>query len=154
MGENESITEGFVPPPKSFETKCMHHCQEPGNWKSKSVIPHIVLSTIFQVEDARNVKGKYLYGRVSNPSRTILERVVAAVNKAKYGLVFSSGVSALTGVFGILKTGDHIIAHEELCSEKYRVFNNIATSFGIQTTFVDCFQTENIGGAIRDNTKV
>nr|CAH7732933.1 unnamed protein product [Callosobruchus chinensis] len=132
----------------------MHHCQEPTNWKSRSVIPHIVLSTIFQIEDARNLKGKFLYGRVSNPSRTILERVVAAVNKAKYGLVFSSGVSALTGLFGILKTGDHIIAHEELCSEKYRMFNDIASSFGVQTTFVDCSNTENITEAIRDNTKV
>nr|CAH7732930.1 unnamed protein product [Callosobruchus chinensis] len=69
----------------------MHHCQEPTNWKSRSVIPHIVLSTIFQIEDARNLKG---------------------------------------------------------------MFNDIASSFGVQTTFVDCSNTENITEAIRDNTKL
>ncbi|CAH2002145.1 unnamed protein product [Acanthoscelides obtectus] len=88
---SEGSNEGFIPPPKSLDTKCMHHCQDPSTWKSKSVIPHIVLSSVFQIEDARNMKG---------------------------------------------------------------VFNEVASGFGIQTTYVDFSDTTNITEAIRDNTKL
>jgi len=52
----------------------------------------------------------YEYGRCGNPSRNVLEKQLAIVEKAKYALAFSSGMSAITSLIYLLKTGDHIIS--------------------------------------------
>ncbi|KAJ8931885.1 hypothetical protein NQ314_015154 [Rhamnusium bicolor] len=149
MGEKA----GFLPFPKSFETICMHHGQDPTQWKSKAVIPHIVPSTIFEIDDPTGPK-EYIYSRVGNPTRSILESVLAAINKGRFGLCFSSGMSALTAILGLLKKDEHLICCEEISGDSHEVFKNIATNYGICTTFVDVTDINIVCKAIQPNTKL
>ena len=81
-----------------------------------AVVPPIVLSTTFKQHEptsfnqlsATDDEG-YEYGRCSNPSRSTLEKNLAPLEKAKYALAFSSGMSAITSLIYLLKTGDHVI---------------------------------------------
>lgn len=70
------------------------------------------------------------------------------------GLCFSSGISALTSVFGLLKHGDNVVACEEMNTENSNVFSCIAKRFGISTTFTDFTNPDCVCSAIQDNTKV
>ncbi|KAJ8920225.1 hypothetical protein NQ315_011886 [Exocentrus adspersus] len=149
MGEKE----GYLPFPRSFETICIHNSQDPNQWISKAVVPHIVPTTVFKIGDPR-LPLKYTYSRFGNPNRTILERTLTAINKAKYGLCFASGISALTAILSALKHGGHIVSCEDVSPETYEVFNNVAPNYGICATFTDVNHMENLCSAIRDNTKL
>lgn len=91
---------------------------------------------------------------MQNPTRHVLERVLAAINKGAIGYCFSSGVSALTSMLGLLHHGDHIVACEEMNGEHFNIFSNVANNFGIKTTFIDFTDLQSVCSVIQDNTKV
>lgn len=91
---------------------------------------------------------------MQNPTRHVLERVLAAINKGQIGFCFSSGVSALTSILGLLRHGDHIVACEEMNGEHFNIFSCVAENFGIKTTFINFTDIQCISSAIQDNTKV
>lgn len=62
MGEKQ----GFLPFPKSFDTICIHNSIDPNQWKSKSIIPHIVPSTVFKIEDPRQPRVMYIFSMPLN----------------------------------------------------------------------------------------
>ncbi|KAJ8971606.1 hypothetical protein NQ317_014726 [Molorchus minor] len=149
MGEKE----GFLPFYKGFQTICMHHSQDPAQWKSKAVIPHIVLSTTFQLDNPKKPQD-YVYSRAGNPTRTILQNVLSAINRGKYSLCYSSGISALVAVLGVLNTGQHVVCNSEVSEETYQVFNNIAKNYNICTTFTNFNDLSNVCAAVQENTKL
>ncbi|KAJ8942455.1 hypothetical protein NQ318_002668 [Aromia moschata] len=149
MGEKE----GFLPFSKGFETLCAHHSQEPKQWNSKSIVPHIVTSTVFEVPDPTHRTG-YLYGRRDNPSRSILQNVLAAINKARFSLCYASGASAIVAVLSLLKTGEHMICCNEVSKETYEIFDTIAKTYRICSTFTDFNDLSNVCEAIQKNTKL
>lgn len=83
-----------------------------------------------------------------------MEKVIAAINRGKHGFCFASGLTALTGIFGMLKHGDHIVACEEMNSEKLLVFNKNAKNFGIHTSFADFTDLNSVCSVIQGNTRV
>lgn len=97
----------------------------------------------------------YAYSRTANPTTSYLEERVALLEKAEAAVAFGSGMGAISSVlWSILKSGDHIVADTTLYSCTYTLFVNGFTRFGIDVTFVDMSNLEELKGALRDNTTV
>src|SRR3989338_4323678 len=95
-----------------FATKAIHIGSEPDPQTGSVTFPIYQTSTYSQ-EDPGVTKG-FSYSRTENPSRLALEQNLAALEDAKYGVAFASGLSAVNTVLNILKSGDHIIAGKDL----------------------------------------
>lgn len=98
-------------------------------------------------------KKSYLYTRVGNPNTDDLGKGVADLEGAEMGVASASGLSAiLAGVLAVAKSGDHIIATEDLYGGTYQLFAHELKDFGISVSFVDCSSREEIEDAVRENT--
>lgn len=97
---------------------------------------------------------KYEYGRSGNPTREVLENVLAKLENGKYGLTFSSGLGAITAIIGMFKAGDNIVLGDDVYGGTYRLFSKVGTKFNIEITLVDLSDINNLPGAIKPNTKV
>jgi cystathionine beta-lyase/cystathionine gamma-synthase len=92
------------------------------------------------------------YGRGENPTRTALERLIASLEDAKYGLDFSSGLAAVAAVLNTLKSGDHVVACSDLYGGCYRMFTKVYAKLGIDFTFVDTTCLQHLRDAMTDAT--
>lgn len=106
------------------------------------------------VQDAPGVNKGYDYSRTNNPTRETLEQLVAKLEKGSTGIAFGSGLAAIDAVIKLLKTGDEIIAVDDIYGGAYRLFTNVYEKFGIKVHYVDCSDPENIFNAITANTKL
>ena len=135
-----------------FSTDAIHAGQSPDPTTGAVMTPIYMTSTYAQPELGIN-KG-YEYGRTNNLTREALEKNVAALEKGKYGIAFSSGVAAIHSLMGLLKPGDHVIASKNIYGGTYKVFENFMKNFGIEFSWVDMSVIENIESAIKQNTKL
>lgn len=127
-----------------------------------AVAPPIIQSSNFTfktVSDFRDALGDefdaLLYSRGHNPTLNILRKKLAALDGAEDALVFSSGIGAITvPVLSLLKQDDHIISVENPYSWTIKLFNNFLPKFGINTTYVDGSDVNQIKSAIQPNTKL
>jgi cystathionine gamma-synthase/cystathionine beta-lyase len=95
----------------------------------------------------------YDYTRSGNPTRQVLEEGLAKLEGGARGLVFSSGMAALTTFFLHFSHGDHLVVSEDLYGGTYRVLDQIFTGFGLTASYVDTTSTAKVESAIRENTK-
>ncbi|ALM75564.1 cystathionine gamma-synthase [Thermococcus barophilus] len=138
-----------------FSTKAIHVGEEPESMQHGDVVSPIHLSTTFAKRSIKEVEEGYVYSRSGNPTRDALERKLAALENAKYGLAFSSGLAAeSTILLALLKKGDHVIAFDDLYGGTKRLFNQVMERFGIEFTYVDAREPENVRMAIRENTRM
>ncbi|NJE04676.1 cystathionine gamma-synthase [Thermococcus sp. M36] len=138
-----------------FSTRAIHVGEEPEGMQHGDVVSPIHLSTTFAKKSVREVEEGYVYSRSGNPTRDALERKLAALENAKYGLAFSSGLAAeSTILLALLKKGDHVVAFDDLYGGTKRLFNQVMERFGIEFTYVDAREPENVGTAIKENTKM
>jgi cystathionine gamma-lyase/cystathionine beta-lyase/cystathionine gamma-lyase/homocysteine desulfhydrase len=135
-----------------FSTDCIHAGQEPEPHTGAVTIPIYQTSTYVQPGLGRH-KG-YEYARTQNPTRAALEANIAAIERGKHGHCFASGMSAIDVVFRLLKSGDHVVAGENMYGGSYRLFSRVLEKFGLQFTYVDTSSVDAVKSAIRDNTKV
>jgi len=141
-----------------FETSAIHVGEEP-NVKEGGygdvVIP-IHLSTTFARKSVGTPTQGYEYSRTRNPTRDALEARMAKLENAKHALAFSSGMAAeATLLLGLLKSGDHVVAFDDLYGGTKRLFNRILREhLDIQFTFVDARKTEEVQKKIRTDTKL
>ncbi len=141
-----------------FETRAIHEGEEP-NFKEggagDAVIP-IHLSSTFGRKEVDVPTQGYEYSRTQNPTRKALEQKLASLENANYGLAFSSGMAAETTVLlSLLKTGDHIIAFDDLYGGTRRLFDKIFhQNFNIQISYVDARNLKEIENSITKNTKL
>ncbi|RWS06126.1 cystathionine gamma-lyase-like protein [Dinothrombium tinctorium] len=140
-----------------FGTTAIHAGQDPKQWSSLAIIPPISLSTTFQQPSpAKPVE--FEYSRSGNPTRKCLEECLAALEGAKYGkhdgLTFSSGLAATVSVTHLLKAGDHIVCGDDVYGGTNRYFRTCASELGIEVTFVDARNTDNVKKAIKENTRM
>jgi len=77
------------------------------------------------------------YARSGNPTRLALERQLADLESARYGISFGSGMAAAHAVTSLLSQGDHIIATRDIYGGVHRLLTVIMPRYGISTTFVD-----------------
>ncbi|XP_075228126.1 cystathionine gamma-lyase-like [Lycorma delicatula] len=136
----------------NFGTKTCTVGQAAEQWGYMDAVPPICVSSTFkQIEP--NVT-KFMYGREGNPSRNLLEQCLASLDNAKYGICFASGLGALTSVVTLLKTGDHILAVDDLYGGTNRFFRNIAPRYGLESTFLNAEDPEKFVSAMKPNTKL
>jgi cystathionine gamma-synthase/cystathionine gamma-lyase len=135
-----------------FETKAIHQGQQPDPHTGAVIVP-IYMTSTYQQEAIGQHKG-YEYSRTGNPTRTALEEALAAIENGKFGLAFASGLAATTTVLSLLKSGDHIIAGDDLYGGTYRLLEKVGQKWGIATTYVDIDEIEHFEPAIQTNTKL
>lgn len=135
-----------------FGTKAIHAGQSPDPTTGAIMTPVFQTSTYVQEAPGKN-KG-YDYSRSHNPTRTALEQNLAALEGGRFGLGFASGMAAIHCVLNLLRTGDHVIAGNDLYGGTYRILKTLYEKFGVETTFVDLTDHAQLQGAFRPNTKL
>lgn len=135
-----------------FGTKAIHAGQEPDPTTGAIMTPIYQTSTYVQEAPGKN-KG-YGYARGKNPTRSALENCLAALENAKHGLCFSSGMGAIDAVIKMLKPGEEVITGDDLYGGSYRIFTKIFANYGIKFHFVDLSKAENVLDKINSNTKL
>lgn len=138
-----------------FSTRAMRSGEEPDYGRSGDIVVPIHLSSTFARKEVDKPSGGYEYSRTGNPTRHALEKRLAVLEDAKFGLAFSSGLAAETTIImALLKTGDHVIAFDDLYGGTRRLFDRVLSKFGLEFTYFDARNTQNVRKAIRNNTKM
>lgn len=140
-----------------FATRAIHVGEEP-NLKeggSGDVVVPIHLASTFARKDVDQPTGGYEYSRSGNPTREALEKRLATLENAKYGLAFGSGLGAETTVLlSLLKQGDHVIGFDDLYGGTKRLFNKALANFGVEFTYVDARDPDKVEDAVKPNTRM
>jgi cystathionine gamma-lyase len=140
-----------------FSTKAIHVGEEP-NLKEGGcgdVVAPIHLAATFARKEIDKPTSGYEYARTGNPTRHSLEKRLAALENAKYGLAFASGLAAETTLaLSLLKKGDHVVAFEDLYGGTRRLFDKTLVNFGLEFSYVDASSIEKVEEAIQRNTKL
>ncbi|MGA2743239.1 MAG: PLP-dependent aspartate aminotransferase family protein [Candidatus Sulfotelmatobacter sp.] len=135
-----------------FATRAIHCGQEPDPLTGSVTVPIYPTSTYVQQGIGEN-KG-YEYSRVSNPTRTRLEENLAALEGAAAARVFGSGMAAIHAIVSMLKSGDHVVCGNDLYGGTPRLFNQVMTGFGLEFSYIDTSDAENVERAVRKNTRM
>ena len=133
-----------------FETKTIHGIRK--EKKKRLWGTNISVASTFPIVEF-GVEQEFGYARVSAPTRSELEEILAALENGKYGYAFSSGMATITSVFTMFSVGDHIILGQDIYGGTYRIIHDIYSKFGVEYTFVDTTDLGNIRNAIKENTK-
>ena len=133
-----------------FGTKAIHAGQRP-DATSGAIMPPIVQTSTY-VQEALGVNKGYEYARGRNPTREALERNVAALEGARHGFAFSSGMGCIDSLMKLFKAGDHVVCGENVYGGTYRLFDKILSHFGMCFTFVDSRDPQRIEDAITPKT--
>jgi len=118
-----------------------------------AIVPPIYETSTYVLEEVGKNKG-YDYTRASNPTRAVLEANLAALEGGRYGVSYASGLSAVDAVTRLLSSGDHVVSTDDVYGGVYRQFQQIHSRFGLDFTFVDSCDPDNVEKAIKPNTKM
>lgn len=135
-----------------FGTKAIHAGVEPDPTTGAIMTPVYQTSTYVQPSPSKH-KG-YAYARGANPTRTALQKSIAALENGKFGICFSSGMGATDTVIKLLKPGDEVITSNDLYGGSYRMFSRVYEKFGIKFHFIDLTNAENARPYINSNTRL
>lgn len=135
-----------------FATKALHAGVEPDPTTGAIMTPIYQTSTYVQASPGQH-KG-YAYARGKNPTRSQLEKNIAALENAKYALCFSSGMGATDAVVKMLKPGDEVITGDDLYGGTYRMFTKVFANYGIKFHFINLTDANNISNYVNANTKL
>ena len=146
---------------RKFETLQLHAGQEEADQSTDSRAVPIYQTTSYVFKDFDTAAGRFalsepgnIYTRLMNPTSDVLERRVAALEGGAAALAVASGSSAITyAILNIAVAGDHIITDRKLYGGTYNLFANTLPELGVETTFVDTDNPEEVKAAIRPNTK-
>ncbi|WP_010649678.1 methionine biosynthesis PLP-dependent protein [Oceanobacillus massiliensis] len=136
---------------KSIETK-LAQLGNKSDEKTGAINPPIYLSTAYQHKGLGRSTG-YDYTRTKNPTRAILEEGIAELEAGDAGFACSSGMAAIQLVLSLFRSGDHLIAPEDLYGGTYRMLEQYADMYDIQTTYTPFATVEETEQLITDNTK-
>ena len=135
-----------------LDTKIVRASSKPDK-TTGAVVPPIYQTATYVLEEIGKDKG-FDYTRASNPTRQLLEEHLAAIEGAKYGVCFSSGMSAVDSVLKLLKSGDHVVCSDDVYGGVSRHFNQVLVHYGIEFSYVNSSNPEEVKEAIKDNTKL
>ncbi len=133
-------------------TKLIHAGVEPDPTTGAIMTPIYQTSTYVQAAPGDH-KG-YEYARTQNPTRTVLQNALAAIENGTHALCFGSGMAATDAVAKLLMPGDEVIVANDLYGGTYRIFTKVFALYGIKFHFIDMGNAENIRGYINSNTKM
>lgn len=106
------------------------------------------------VQESPGVNKGYDYSRSNNPTRAALESLIAKLEGGSTGLAFASGLAAIDAVVKLLKSGDEILAVDDIYGGAYRLFTAVYEQYGIKVNFVDTGDTEKVAAAITPCTRL
>jgi cystathionine gamma-lyase len=136
-----------------FETKVIHAGQNPDPQTGAVMTPIYATSTYAQSSPGEH-KG-YDYARTRNPTRDALEGCLAELESGKAAFAFASGMAAIGTVLELLDSGSHVVAMDDLYGGSYRILERVRKrSAGMQATFVDLSNPENLEKAITPKTRM
>jgi len=135
-----------------FGTRTIHAGQAPEPTTGAIMPPIFQTSTYVQPELGRNTG--YEYARVQNPTREAWERNVADLENGRFGLAFASGLASIEAVIKRLSAGDHLVSEENTYGGTTRMLNHVIGRFGIEVTYVDSRDLDEVSAAMRPNTKL
>jgi cystathionine beta-lyase len=135
-----------------LNTKLIHAGISPDPTTGAIMTPIYQTSTYVQAGPGDH-KG-YEYARTQNPTRTVLQNALAAIENGKYGLCFGSGMAATDAVIKLLLPGDEVIVSNDLYGGTYRVMTKVFANYGIKFHFIGMQDAQNIAQYINANTKM
>ncbi len=118
-----------------------------------AIVPPIYQTATYVLEEVGKMKG-YDYTRSANPTRQVLENNLAALEGGKYGTCFSSGMAAVDSVLKMLSSGDHVVCSDDVYGGVSRLFNDLLVNYGLEFTYVNSSNSEEVENAIQNNTKL
>ena len=118
-----------------------------------AILPPLYQTATYVLEEVGKDKG-FDYTRSSNPTRQVMEEILAVLDGGKYGIAFASGMSAVDSCMKLLKAGDHVICSDDVYGGVSRHFNQILVNYDLHFTYVDSSNAANIENAIQSNTKL
>ncbi len=135
-----------------FGTKAVHAGIEPDPSTGAIMTPIYQTSTYVQKAPGEHLG--YEYARTQNPTRTALEKSLAALENGQYGICFGSGMAATDAIVKMLKPGDELISTSDLYGGTYRAFTKIFEPYGLKFHFANLQNPESVKELINENTKM
>src|SRR5882762_5834834 len=135
-----------------FATTAIHSGQDPDEATGSVTVPIYQTSTYAQDGLGKN-KG-YEYARTQNPTRGALERNLAALEGARFGFAFASGMAAIDATLRLVKAGEHVVVSDNTYGGTARLFTKILANYNVEFDFVDTSDALNVEAAIKQNTKM
>ncbi len=135
-----------------FNTKLIHAgvCPDP----STGAIMTPIFQTSTYVQEAPGVHKGFEYARTQNPTRNVLQENIAALEGARYGIAFSSGLAALDTILKTLSPGDEVLSTNDLYGGSYRLMRRQYEKYGIQFRFVDMRNADLVKEHLTERTKI
>lgn len=113
-----------------------------------------VYQTSTFIQEAPGVNKGFDYARSNNPTRKVLEDVVAKLENGHSGFAFATGLAAIDSVLKLLSVGDEIVAVDDIYGGAYRLFTHVYEKLGIKVNYVDATEVENVANAVSNKTKL
>ena len=135
-----------------FSTEAIHAGQEPDPTTGAITTPIYQTSTYVQ-EGLGKHKG-FEYARTQNPTRIALEKNVAVLERGTRGFAFGSGMAATSAITHLLKSGDHVVASNNMYGGTYRLFEQVTRGFGVDFSYVDTSNLEATAALFRPSTRL
>ena len=136
-----------------FETLAVHAGQPPDPNNGAVMTPVYFTSTYMQDGIGRPRQG-YEYSRTLNPTRKALQDCLAELEGGTWGLAFASGMAATDTLLRMLASGDHVVAGNDVYGGTFRLFDKVLRRFGLDFTFADTTDPENLAEALTPSTRV
>jgi len=135
-----------------FATIAIHTGSEPDESTGAVTVPIYQTSTYAQ--DALGKNKGYEYARTQNPTRSAVERNLAALEGGRFGFAFASGMAAIDATMRLVKAGEHVIVSDNTYGGTARLFNRILANYNVTFDYVDTSDPLNVEAAIKPNTKM
>ncbi len=135
-----------------FGTLAIHAGQRPDPATGAIMTPIFQSSTYVQSAPAEHLG--YEYARVSNPTRTALEGNLAALENARHGICFASGVAGMDAIVKCLRPGDRVVGSNDMYGGTFRLFREVFAPFGLHFDFVDMTSIENVEAALKPDVRM
>ncbi|HRQ23327.1 MAG TPA: PLP-dependent transferase, partial [Anaerolineales bacterium] len=136
-----------------FETLAIHAGQEPDP-NNGAVMTPVYLTSTYKQDGIGKPRQGYEYSRTLNPTRKALQDCLAELESGGWGLAFASGMAATDTVLRLLSNGDHVVAGNDVYGGTFRLFDKILRRFGLDFTFADTTDPENLAEALTPQTRI
>lgn len=138
--------------PFGFNTSAIHAGYEPDGHTGAINVP-VYASTTYAQDGVAQLRGGFEYSRCGNPTVAAVEHAVAALEGARFGRCFSSGMAATDTIFrALLRPGDHLILGSDAYGGTFRLIDTTYKEWGVSCSIVDTADTTEIAAALQENT--
>ena len=141
-----------APDETRFDTLAIHAGQKPDPTTGAIMTPVYLTSTY--VQDGPGVHKGFEYSRTHNPTRFALQDCLAALEGGRHGFAFASGLAATDALLHLCDAGDHVVASDDVYGGTFRIFDKVFRRLGLEFTYVDMTDPENVRKALRPRTRL